>query len=374
MVTVTLPFWEYTLFSDIPWDSQIVQLSDLVPKNLEPQPKQNHGLQPDAGPQLGNPWSLTVPWALWSPAISVGYGRLIVSGAPYGSIYGPYVWSFSARAALNHPVCLVQWLDQKTHPNRKGPAGAAGFSAGVPLLVWSQKRLAQLAETSPRSSRYTYIYSETWLWCLAQKLLRRFWHWHIFGTEFPWKSGLRPWHARKVDGGLTTLATTGRWCVIQRWICAWLIIDVLTKKSLRLLYIPIGGEDMLRNYSTNVLAVWSCIISDTYYHDLWNIASRLEGALQKVPWNLCTTDRRLAESSRNHFRNRRFLPIHRNFRFREICGLKTGSEKRSWSLNMILHGWKNGIPLSTRDTRVLDMAIAAMSKISLEYAAMITFP
>lgn len=77
-----------------------------------------------------------------------------------------------------------------------------------------------------------------------------------------------------------------------------------------------------------------------------------------LPWNLCTTDRRLAESSRNHFRNRRFLPIHRNFRFREICGLKTGSEKRSWSLDMILHGWKkNGIPLSTRDTRVLDMAI-----------------
>ena len=59
-----------------------------------------------------------------------------------------------------------------------------------------------------------------------------------------------------------------------------------------------------------------------------------------LPWNLCTTDRRLAESSRNHFRNRRFLPIHRNFRFREICGLKTGSEKRSWSLDMILHGWK----------------------------------
>ena len=157
MVTVTLPFWEYTLFSDIPWDSQIVQLSDLVPKNLEPQPKQNHGLQPDAGPQLGNPWSLTVPWALWSPAISVGYGWLIVSGAPYGSIYGPYVWSFSAQAALNHPVCLVQWLDQKTHPNKKGPAGAAGFSACASLSVISKATGTTRRDISQELKVYIYI-------------------------------------------------------------------------------------------------------------------------------------------------------------------------------------------------------------------------
>ena len=60
--------------------------------------------------------------------------------------------------ALNHPLCLVQWLDQTTHPNKKGPAGAAGFSACASLKVWSQTRLAQLAETSPRSSRYVYMY------------------------------------------------------------------------------------------------------------------------------------------------------------------------------------------------------------------------
>lgn len=51
------------------------------------------------------------------------------------------------------------------------------------------------------------------------------------------------------------------------------------QKKTRLDYIPIEGKDMLRNYSTNVLAVWSCIrYLLSWSMNLWDIASRLEGA------------------------------------------------------------------------------------------------
>ena len=124
----------------------------------------------------------------------------------------------------------------------------------------------------------------TWLWCLAQKLLRRFWHWHIFGTEFPWKSGLRPWHAREVDGGLTTLATTGRWCVIQRWICAWLIIDVLKKKTrLDMLRLHLNGREryasQLLNQRFSSMELYQYQIPAITIYEI--LPSRLEGALQK---------------------------------------------------------------------------------------------
>ena len=158
MVTVTLPFWEYTLFSDIPWDSQIVQLSDLVPKNLEPQPKQNHGLQPDAGPQLGNPWSLTVPWGSLEPRHLCG----VWAAHSFRGTIWIHIWTICL--VIFSPGCPkpsslfgpMTW--PKNSPQQKGPSWSSWiFRRSASLSVISKATGTTRRDISQELKVYIYI-------------------------------------------------------------------------------------------------------------------------------------------------------------------------------------------------------------------------